>query len=474
MIYHSKVTIKQIFAHKRNIIFLCAVFLIFSSFPSLLLSQNRQFSFENNLFISNNIEINTDNNFLLSQDITTLSQNNLFLTPRNFLLSQDTLTVSPKYNRLLDSKIINSTYIALSLITQSIMYKNYDVNTRDLRLRYLNNFLYDYDTYLQFAPGCLTFTLKGLGFESRSTWSELIVASALSYGVSFGFIKLLKGNVKELRPDGSARNSFPSGHTTAAFAGASILAKEYKDKYAWISILGYAASSVTGISRIMNHRHWLHDVFFGAGLGMLSTEFSYALTDVIFNKKENFHYSFNNSDFEQNKPSFANLFFSYNILLSSSTKKLNDNTEYTINNGIGVGIEGAYFFNNNIGVNLRSKMDSYIIDYQNINSLEDSAMFIKSIELGPTFATSICDRWIVGGRLGFGLNHLDENQLQDDIPIQNQINFQFSCGLYSNIWMEKYTYLRLFADTQFTTIKVEHKKQRFNNLCLGVTIGLHF
>ena len=38
-----------------------------------------------------------------------------------------------------------------------------------------------------------------------------------------GSVTFLKHAVQELRPDGSARNSFPSGHTAQAFAAAAFL-----------------------------------------------------------------------------------------------------------------------------------------------------------------------------------------------------------------------------------------------------------
>ncbi len=453
MIFHSKKILQIIPAHRRDKFFLCAVFVIVCLFPILSFSQSQNISLLTTPTLSYNAEISTDNNSLFPLDSQTFSE---------------------RSNEFLDSHIIRYTYGGIVLITQSIAYKKYDVNIRDLRLRYLDDFLYDYDTYLQFVPTGVTFILKGLGFKSRSSWGELIVASALSYGVGIGFTKLIKENVTELRPDGGGFNSFPSGHTATAFIGASILAKEYKETYPWITILGYTASSVTGLSRILNHRHWLHDVFMGAGLGILSTEFSYAITDAIFNRKDAPSFRFQDVDYMHEKPSYANFFFSYNCLLSASNQKLSDNTEYTIHNGIGVGMEGAYFFTPNIGINLRGKIDSYMAEHQNISTAEDSAMFVKSIEVGPTFAMPLYNRLVMGSRLGFGLEHLDENQLQDDIPIQSQVNFQFSWGLYFNIWMEKYTYLRLFADTQFSSIKIEDERRSFHNLCLGMSIGWHF
>lgn len=92
------------------------------------------------------------------------------------------------------------------------------------------------------------------------------------------------------RPDGSAFNSFPSGHTATAFASAEFLWQEYKDVSIWYGISGYAIAAATGAFRIYNDKHWLTDVVAGAGIGILSTKIAYWINPFIqkkiFNSKE--------------------------------------------------------------------------------------------------------------------------------------------------------------------------------------------
>ena len=64
----------------------------------------------------------------------------------------------------------------------------------------------------------------------------------------------LKYTVREMRPNGSRRNSFPSGHTTVAFIGAELLWQEYKDTSPWIGIGGYVIAASTGALRVYNNK----------------------------------------------------------------------------------------------------------------------------------------------------------------------------------------------------------------------------
>ncbi len=89
-----------------------------------------------------------------------------------------------------------------------------------------------------------------------------------SYGTTMGTTYVLKYTVREKRPDSDNRDSFPSGHTSSAFAGASFIQQRYGWKY---SILPYIAAIYTGYSRVDANRHHPIDVYAGAAIGILSS-----------------------------------------------------------------------------------------------------------------------------------------------------------------------------------------------------------
>lgn len=66
-------------------------------------------------------------------------------------------------------------------------------------------------------------------------------------------------------------NSFPSEHTTLAFAYSTVMANEV-DNVFW-KIGWYSAAGLVGYARIYHNQHWFSDVLMGAAIGYFSGEF---------------------------------------------------------------------------------------------------------------------------------------------------------------------------------------------------------
>jgi len=92
---------------------------------------------------------------------------------------------------------------------------------------------------------------------------DLIEALAMAEAVT----QTLKYITRRERPDGSGKNSFPSGHAADTFAFATALERHLNWKY---SVPAYVFSSYVAISRLPANRHWLSDAVFGSTVGIIA------------------------------------------------------------------------------------------------------------------------------------------------------------------------------------------------------------
>lgn len=345
----------------------------------------------------------------------------------------DNLNVNPEINRMATSNSTNvkpytffqdQTYVGIPLFLAGVIAKSekrsFRQNTADLRnsrTRLLTNFHSEIDNYTQFAPAVLALGLNVAGVEGRSNLGRFAVSSALAYGIMAGIVNPIKYGAKEMRPDGSTRNSFPSGHTATAFVSATILHKEYGlTRSPWYSIAGYGVATATGVMRVLNNRHWVSDVLSGAGIGIFSTELAYGISDIIF-KGHGLKRGFlsDKSNAVEN-PSF----FSISMGMGLGTRNMTFSGEELgvfdeefntkdVNLKFGtatvVGAEGAYFFNKYIGVGGRLRIKSNPIKgWSQLASDEKSSLLetikgLKDVEL---------QEWVEGFDIMVESDHITE------------------------------------------------------------------
>lgn len=111
------------------------------------------------------------------------------------------------------------------------------------------------------------------------TGTRVAGALAIAAGVS-NALKVVAGRGRpdnpflDVDPDDfglfSGHASWPSGHTSMAFAFATALGDELHHPVARYGLL--AAATAVGWSRINDNRHWLSDTFFGAMLGIFTAK----------------------------------------------------------------------------------------------------------------------------------------------------------------------------------------------------------
>ena len=328
-----------------------------------------------------------------------------------------------------------------------------DYNNPNTKIRLIKyNFHSEIDNYTQFSGIALTAGLKMAGVEGRSSWPRLFASSLASYGVMAAFVNSIKYTTSEMRPDGSTRNSWPSGHTATAFVGATILHKEYGlTRSPWYSIGGYTLATATGVMRVLNNRHWISDVLSGAGIGILSTELAYGICDLLFKDKGLLMNDLSVHPDLRKNPSF----FSVSMGIGLGNKNLTLPAFYfglkipgididfgpdtqplklQFRSATAVGVEGAYFFNPYIGIGGRLRVKSTPIngwsqfaelERESMQDISNDPYYMGSIQyfdleiesdhitefaadLGLYFSLPLSSRFAIGSKLLIGRSIMDD------------------------------------------------------------------
>ncbi len=385
----------------------------------------------------------------------------------NFIKSRTNPAVKPY--KFLDDQ----TWVGIPLFLSGLIAKSektafrQDYNNPNTKIRLIKtNFHNEIDNYTQYVPLALTIGLKIAGVESRSDWPRFWASSAASAAIMAGLVNGIKYTASEMRPDGSTRNSWPSGHTATAFLAATILHKEYGlTRSPWYSVGAYTLATATGVMRVLNNRHWISDVLSGAGIGILSVELGYGLMDLLFKNRGLQRGDLSvYPDLRANPSFFAismgiglgnkNLTlpaFNFNIpseILDGESSSTDEPLQLKFRSATAVGAEGAYFFNPYIGVGGRLRVKATPIngwssfalseekDIQEFlndplleNSVQKIALTIESdhitefaADAGVYFSWPFSSRFALGSKLLFG------RSIMDDIDINasysgNQLEF---------------------------------------------------
>ncbi len=110
-------------------------------------------------------------------------------------------------------------------------------------------------------------------FPALQAKAKIIVAAVIGTGIAVMILKVIVGRPRPYTGEiafspftfGSANASWPSGHTTSAFAFAVAVGIAFP-KLRWPML---AIAALTGFSRMVLNKHYLGDVIMGATIGTL-------------------------------------------------------------------------------------------------------------------------------------------------------------------------------------------------------------
>jgi len=144
----------------------------------------------------------------------------------------------------------------------------------------------------------LVVALPTLALGSTFIWQDgqkgtLQFSKSLASTIALSYA--LKFTISKERPNGENNYSFPSAHTSVAFASAAFVKKRYGWEY---GLPAYALAGYVGYTRIKANKHDGWDVLAGAAIG---TGMSY-LFSKPFNKDRKFRLT---SGFMEHTPTFG-------------------------------------------------------------------------------------------------------------------------------------------------------------------------
>lgn len=177
------------------------------------------------------------------------------------------------------TSILKQTALPLTLMATGVILNDQAIKTSiqdDIRSTF-PNFDSRLDDYMMLGPTALdvAFTLTDNVANNKKHLSDILIGELAMYITT----KSLKKIIGSRRPNGGGQ-AFPSGHTSQAFTGATLLFHHYKNERFLLASSGYLLATATGALRVLNNRHWVSDVFFGAGLGILVGSLTYHLNPI--------------------------------------------------------------------------------------------------------------------------------------------------------------------------------------------------
>ncbi len=327
---------------------------------------------------------------------------------------------------------------------------DFDHGGRQLGEIYPSVFSYKADEVLRFVPVVALVGMKSFGIESRTKqWSELIVRSVASTAIMGLTVEGTKRMVGRVRPDGSDDRSFPSGHSATAFLTASLFAKEYGHLSPWYSIGAYGMATSTAMLRRVNDHHWMGDVMVGAGIGILSAEFGYALADMFYGSSENKRRLRRAYPWFELPSSMAGVYMKY--FLPDAFEGVCGGHRVRSRFAYAAGMEASYFFIPYVGFGGRMGIASSQIEVN--GKVAESPLDHVEFMAGPCLRTPLLGRFCAGIHIygGYGFYPCAEVPLlsaNETLLLGGKKGWGYEGGASITYFTQKDVSLNLVADYQ--------------------------
>ncbi|NII83223.1 phosphatase PAP2 family protein [Pedobacter sp. SG908] len=379
-------------------------------------------------------------------------------------------------NGFLKNRLSGNTIVPAILLAGSLSSWHARGAFQQLRNQYLPTFNKKFDDYLQYAPALTVLSLKLSGVKGRYETKRTFVSYAFSALIMAGITNALKYSTKVERPDGSSRNSFPSGHTANAFMNATFLHQQYGDQYWLLSAGGYTSAVLTGAGRQFNNRHWISDVLAGAAIGIASAELGHYLAGKLF-KNGSALSPLSNNGSGLDKNGYLGIRMDYRMPLNANNENI------YVGPGSGMSIDAGWLVNKYLGIGAEAGLFAHPVFFELSDQHDKVTATGRYLRAGPFFRQELGSDWTLNSRLMFGIgqgsstvSHQIAIALSKDraslfnwgvgIDLQKKINQHLSVKTFFNYDSPR----KITMTPGLKNLKSDDKiySSRFHTICLGV------
>lgn len=185
---------------------------------------------------------------------------------RTFSVS-DTLSVEEEKVFNYKQLIAPVSLMSAGVVVHCFAHESVDYGVRDIVQRWRGPVSeLKFDDYLQYLPAAVGVGLGCTGVEAKHDFVDRLIEAGVSYVSLAVIVQGMKHAINSPRPNNVDSNSFPSGHTATAFAGAELVRMEYG---LGIGLGAYAVVTSVAFMRMYNNEHWFSDLLAGAAIGVL-------------------------------------------------------------------------------------------------------------------------------------------------------------------------------------------------------------
>jgi len=191
---------------------------------------------------------------------------------KNILHDQKAIWTSPFHVRRGDTKWILPGSIGLMALFTTDRITGDEIGESNRQVKVSKAVSYAGSAYGIGAVAGSFYLLGRKHNDARARETGLLVAeAAIDSMIVYGGLKEI---TQRARPaDGRERSeffdggsSFPSGHSTQAWAAATIIASEYHDRRS-VQVAAFATATAVSVARFAGQKHYLSDVVAGSALG---------------------------------------------------------------------------------------------------------------------------------------------------------------------------------------------------------------